>query len=52
MDIEFKPYHDDQGLLPPNEEVKWISLVEEDGSYHSREMEEGCDQIANLLTFD
>lgn len=34
MDMEFKLYDDDQGLLTPNEEVsKMDSLVEEDDSY-------------------
>ena len=50
MDMEFKPYDDDQGLLPLNEEESRVdSLVEEDGSHHTREMEEQRDRIANLL---
>ena len=50
MDMEFKPYDDDQGLLPLNEkEGSMDSLVEEDGSHHAREMEEKHDRIANLL---
>ena len=50
MDMEFKPYDDDQGLFPLNEEESRVdSLVEEDGSHHAREMEEEHDRIANLL---
>ncbi|RVW49612.1 hypothetical protein CK203_076739 [Vitis vinifera] len=50
MDMEFKPYDVDQGLLPLNEEESRVdSLVEEDGSHHTREMEEQRDRIANLL---
>ena len=50
MDMKFKPYDDDQRLLPPNEErSRMDSLVEEDGSNHAREMEEEHDWIANLL---
>ena len=50
MDMEFKPYDDDQGLLPLNEEESRVdSLVEEDGSHHTREMEEQRDRISNLL---
>ncbi|WKA10933.1 hypothetical protein VitviT2T_028476 [Vitis vinifera] len=50
MDMEFKPYDDDQGLLPLNEEESRVdSLVEEDDSHHTREMEEQRDRIANLL---
>ncbi|RVW42723.1 hypothetical protein CK203_098617 [Vitis vinifera] len=50
MDMEFKPYDDDQGLLPLNEEESRVdSLVEEDCSHHTREMEEQRDRIANLL---
>ncbi|KAL6345455.1 hypothetical protein AAG906_017174 [Vitis piasezkii] len=50
MDMEFKPYDDDQGLLPLNEEESRVdSLVEEGGSHHTREMEEQRDRIANLL---
>ena len=46
MDMKFKPYDDDQGLLPLNEEESRVdSLVGEDGSHHTREMEEECDQI-------
>ena len=46
MDMEFKPFDDDQGLLPLNEEESRVdSLVGEDGSHHTREMEEECDQI-------
>ncbi|RVW31297.1 hypothetical protein CK203_112139 [Vitis vinifera] len=49
-DMEFKPYDDDQGLLPLNEEESRVdSLVEEDGSHHTKEMEEHHDRIANLL---
>ena len=49
-DMEFKPYDDDQGLLPLNEEESRVnSLVEEDGSHHTREMEEHRDRITNLL---
>ena len=44
MDMKFKPYDDDQRLLPPNEErSRMDSLVEEDGSNHAREMEEEHD---------
>lgn len=45
MNMEFKRYDDDdQGLLPLNEEdSRMDSLVEEDGSHHTREMEEECD---------
>lgn len=43
MDMEFKLYDDDQGLLTPNEEVNKVdSLVEEDGSY----MQEGWKKYA------
>ncbi|KAL6315542.1 hypothetical protein AAG906_000844 [Vitis piasezkii] len=50
MDMEFKPYDDDQGLLPLNEEESRVdSLVEEDGSHHTREMEEHRDRITNLF---
>ena len=50
MDIELKPYDDDQGLIPLNEEKSRMdSLIEEDGSHHAREMEEEYDRIANLL---
>lgn len=50
MNMEFKSYDDDQGLLPLNEEENRMdSLVEEDGSHHTREMEEECDRTANLL---
>ena len=50
MDIELKPYDDDQGLIPLNEEESRVdSLVEEDASHHTREMEEQRDRIANLL---
>nr|CAN73289.1 hypothetical protein VITISV_005893 [Vitis vinifera] len=50
MDMEFKHYDDDQGLLPLNEEESRVdSLVEEDASHHTREMEEQRDRIANLL---
>lgn len=39
-----------EGLLPLNEEDgRMDSLVEEDGSHHTREMEEECDRTANLL---
>lgn len=45
MNMEFKRYDDDdQGLLPLNEEdSRMDSLVEEDGSHHTREMEEERD---------
>ncbi|KAL6324736.1 hypothetical protein AAG906_017076 [Vitis piasezkii] len=50
MDMEFKPYDDDQGLLPLNEEESRMdSLVEDDGSHHAREMEEERDRITDLL---
>ena len=50
MDMKFKPYDDDQGFFPLNEKESGVDLlVEEDGSHHAREMEEECDQIANLL---
>ena len=50
MDMKFKPYDDDQRLLPPNEErSRMDSLVEEDDSNHAREMEKEHDWIANLL---
>ena len=35
--MEFKPYDDDQKLLPPNEERSKVdSLDKEDGSHHAR----------------
>ena len=50
MDMEFKPYDDDQRLLSLNEkEGRVDSLVEEDSSNHTREMEEKRDRITNLL---
>ena len=37
MDMKFKPYDDDQGLLPLNEEESRVdSLIEEDGTHHAR----------------
>ena len=37
-------------IFPLNEKESRVDLsVEEDGSHHAREMEEECDQIANLL---
>ena len=39
MDIELKPYDDDQGLIPLNEEESRMdSLIEEDGSHQAREI--------------
>ena len=50
MNMKFKPYDDDEGLLPLNEEdSRMDSLVEEDGSHHTREMVEEHNRIANLL---
>ena len=50
MDMKFKPYDDDQGLLPLNEEESRVdSPVEENGSHHIKEMEKERDRIANLL---
>ena len=44
MDMEFKPYDDDQGLLPLNEEESRVdSLVEEAGLHHTRWIEEEHD---------
>ena len=50
--MKFKPYDDDQRLLPPNEERSRVSsLDKEDGSHHAGGMEEELDQTANLLIF-